>query len=207
MTEKPSLIYSNPILYQFVMRFLYGSHFEDRYRALASEIPAGSCVVDLCCGDCYFYTHYLKQKKIAYLGLDLSPKFIASAQARGIHARQFDALKDPIPAGDIVMMQASLYHFLPHAEPVIRRMLTSAGQKVIIAEPIQNMSASTNPLLAMVARLATRPGPKDQPYSGHRFDEKSLTELFNSFEALNRVFFIPGNREMVGIFIPNSSHG
>ncbi len=206
MTGKSSLIYSNPILYQLVMRFLYGSHFEDRYRALSEEIPGEASVIDLCCGDCYLYLHYLKQKKVNYLGLDLSPKLVAWAKARGIQACLFDVWKDPIPPADIIIMQASLYHFLPHADQVVGRMLASARQKVLISEPIQNLSSSPNPLLAAIGRLATHPGPKSQPYSGHRFDQQSLIELFSATQTLSRYFYIPGGREMVGVFHPTSSH-
>src|SRR5450759_3662099 len=204
MSEGHSPIYSNPVLYNLVMRVLYGSHFEDRYRALIDEIPDGTPVVDLCCGGCYIYSHYIKPKQVEYLGLDLSPRLIQSAQRRGIQARQFDVWNDPIPPADIVMMQASLYHFIPHTGPIIQRMLASAHQKVLISEPVQNLSSSDNPILAAIGRLGTRPGGETDLYKGQRFVEQTLMVVFASTGALERSFLIPGGREMIGVF-PNRS--
>jgi hypothetical protein len=200
MTEERSPIYTNPILYNLVMRILYGRHFEDRYQALANEIPDGAHIIDLCCGDCYIYTHYLRRKQVDYLGLDLAPRFIQSARSRGTLARQFDVWNDPIPIADIVMMQASLYQFIPHADQILGRMLASARQKVLIAEPVKNLSSSNNPLLAFIGRLGTRPGAKAEAYAGKRFVQQSLTGLFNATGMLEKMFFIPGEREMIGVF-------
>jgi trans-aconitate methyltransferase len=204
MTEHHSLIYSNRILYQLAIRFLYGNHYQDRYRALADIIPEQCSVVDLCCGDCYLYTHYLKSKKVSYLGLDLSPSFVAAAHKQGINARRFDVWVDPIPAADIIMMEGSLYQFIPHADQVIQRMLASAKQKVLVAEPINNLSTAAIPVLAAIGRLTPRPCSGANPFAGRRFVQQSMLDLFNSFEAFDHYFLIPGGREMVGIFIKHS---
>ena len=200
MAHSSSIIYSNERLYRVLMRALYGRHFEARYRVLADEIPAHSSVIDLCAGDCYLYRRYLRSKSVSYLGLDLSPALVTAAQKHGVEAREFDVWRDDIPPAEVVLMQASLYHFLPQAEKVVAKMLAAARNKVIIAEPIRNLSSSRLAWLAKLSRRLTKPAPEQSSYSGARFDENSLTAVFESFPAFQRSFLIPGKREMVGIF-------
>ena len=200
MSSSISIIYSNERLYRALMRVLYGRHFAARYRVLANEIPEKSSVVDVCAGDCYLYREYLRPKSVKYLGLDLSPAFVRAAQKHGVNARTFNVWQDEIPRADIVLMQASLYQFLPRAEEVVAKMLTAARHKVIIAEPVRNLSDSRLAWLAKLSRLFPNPAPEESSDSGERFGEQSLAEVFKSFPAFQRSFFIPGGREMVGIF-------
>lgn len=95
------------------MRMLYGRNFRARYEALAAEIPPHAQVIDLCAGDAYLYRHYLRKKGVNYLGLELSPQFVAAGQAQGVALQEFNVWKDKIPAAEVVIMQASLYQFLP----------------------------------------------------------------------------------------------
>ena len=182
------------------MRLLYGRHFEARYAAIAAEVSDGASVVDVCCGDCYLYLAYLRHKSVRYLGLDLSPQLVQWARRRQVEARQFNVWQDELAHGDVVIMQASLYQFLPQAKWVVNQLLSAARQKVIITEPIRNVSSSGNPWIATVGHRLTVPGGADAAYSGQRFDRKSLTELFESFETFERSWLIPGGREMVGVF-------
>jgi hypothetical protein len=201
MTPSVPIIYSNEWLYHALMRVLYGRYFEARYRALAAEIPERASIVDLCAGDCYLYRKYLRTKLVRYVGLDLSPAFVRAAQKNGVQARVFDVWQDEIPRADLVVMQASLYQFLPHAEEIVAKMLAAARKKVIIAEPVRNLSSSRLSWLAKFSRLLTTPQNNEGPCSTTaRFDEMSLSEVFKSFPAFQRSFFIPGRREMVGIF-------
>ncbi len=200
MSFAASLIYSNRSLYHLLMRGLYGSHFEARYAALAEIIPNGARVVDLCPGDAYLYRKYLKAKKVEYLGLDISSHMVRWAQAHGVDAREFDVWEDEIPQGDYVIMQASLYQFIPEQERVVDRMLDAAREKVIIAEPVHCLSDSANPVLAGLSRYLTTPLKDNGRYRGERFDEAALLALFEHFDAYERSFAIPGAQERVGLF-------
>lgn len=199
MSQQASFIYSNQKIYQLVMRLLYGRNFRARYEALAAEVPPGAQVVDLCAGDAYLYRHYLRKKGVTYSGLELSPQFVAAGKAQGVAMQEFNVWKDKIPAAEIVIMQASLYQFLPNAESVLQKMLAAARRKVIIAEPIRNLSEEDS-WLGKLSRALTKPRPQDEAYSGQRFNETSLRKLFNSFAAFEREFLIPGGREMIGVF-------
>ena len=50
-----SLIYRSATGYELLMRALYGRHYADRMRAVADEVPAGSSVLELCCGPATLY--------------------------------------------------------------------------------------------------------------------------------------------------------
>ena len=114
MAEQLSLIYRSPWIYHRVMRLLHGRNFRHRYELLAAEIPEASSVTELCAGDAWLYLHYLKQKHVRYLGLDVSPYFVKAARERGVDFKLHDLTKEPIPAADIVILQASLYQFYHH---------------------------------------------------------------------------------------------
>jgi SAM-dependent methyltransferase len=181
---------------------LYGRHYAARYIAIADLIPAGSSVLDLCCGPGILYSRYLKPKVAAYTGLDINPRFIARVSRNGGQGIVWDLrAKHPLPSADSVVIQASLYHFLPDATPVLHRMLRAARERVVIAEPVRNLATSRNPLLAAVARRQTDPGLGARP---RRFTETT----FDAFVAglgvrVAREFLVPGGREKVVVLDPH----
>lgn len=196
----PAIIYKNIFLYQLFMRILYGRHFEDRYKAMAAQIPPGSSVMDICAGDAYLYTKYLKGKGNEYLAIDNSPFFIRSSQKRKIVCRQLNVLDDPLPKADVVVMMASLYQFIPQERAIIQKLLGSARKKVIITEPISNLSSSQNPFIRRLAHLLSIPFQASQQYEGKRFERTTLEKLYRSFNELQEIIPIPGERELMGIF-------
>lgn len=193
-----SIIYKNAPLYELAMLVLYGRHYPARYRAIADLIPDKASVVDLCCGPALLFDRYLRHKNVQYTGLDVNAGFIERLVRSGARGQVWDLRKaEPLPQADYVMMQASLYHFLPDALPIVERMLRAARRQVIIAEPIRNLATSNSPLLAVLGRLFTNPGVGQQP---HRFTEESLDKLFSVYGArVDRSFLIAGGREKVYI--------
>lgn len=195
-----SLIYNHRTAYHVLMRLLYGRYFSARYVAIAAEVPIGSEVVDVCAGDGYLYLNYLRTRSVQYQALDISPHLVQWMQRHGIQARQFDVWQDELPAADIVIMQASLYQFLPDAAPVVEKMLRAARQRVVITEPIRNIASSENPVLRLAGKRLTRPEAGGGEYQAHRFDQTSLMALFRQFPAFERSRELPGGREMLGLF-------
>lgn len=196
--SRASLIYRNPHVYQLVMRGLYGRHYGARYAAVASEVPEDSEVVDVCAGDCHLYLHHLRTRRVRYVALDNAPDLVHWARGRGVDARSFDAASQPVPPADVVIMQGSLYQFLPDVDPIVERMLRAARRRVIIAEPVRNLTQTLPFGLGRLVAAATRPGGSGT-YRGHRFDEATLRGLFARFGCA-RVFATPGGRELVGVF-------
>jgi SAM-dependent methyltransferase len=183
------------------MRILYGRHYDSRYRTIAELINDESSVLDVCCGPARLFTKYLKDKRVQYTGLDINPGFIRSVHRYGASGQVWDLREDrPLPQADYVVMQASLYHFLPDAGPVVDRMLAAARLEVIIAEPVRNLASSENHLLRLAGRLLTNPGSGEQP---DRFTESSLAAFFKPYGPhVLRSMPIPGSREMVYVLRP-----
>jgi len=192
-----SLIYRNSRGYELVMRALYGRHYESRMRAIAEQVPEGSSVLELCCGPGTLYIRYLRERVAQYVGLDVNRRFIDGLMQAGVDARRIDLAADgrQLPEADVVIMQASLYHFLPNAEPIVERMIAAARDRIIVSEPIRNLASSELPVVGALGRRFANPG-----VGGHaeRFSEATLDLLMQRHGSrVLRAFLIPGGREKV----------
>ncbi|GAA5076222.1 class I SAM-dependent methyltransferase [Nocardia iowensis] len=196
---RTSLIYRNATVYELLIRALYGRHYTARYRAVEALVPAGASVVDLCCGPATLYTRYLRRKSVDYTGLDRNDGFVAKLTKAGGHGKVWDLHSDaPLPEADYLVMQASLYHFLPDPAPVLDRMLTAARKQVIIAEPVRNMATSDNRVLATIGQRFTNAGDGVQ---AHRFTEATLDDFVRRYESrVVRRSLIAGGREKLYVF-------
>ncbi len=194
-----SLIYRTSTGYELVMMALYGRHYAARYQAIAELIPDRAEVLELCCGPGILYKRYLRHKNVRYRGLDVNDKFIRNLLRHGIAAERWDLRSErPLPSAEYVVMQASLYHFLPDAAVMLARMLNAAHKAVVIAEPIRNFTSSKWPIVAYLSRKLTDPGGGA---AGKRFVEKTLDELVEQQRALlRREFLAPGGREKIYLF-------
>jgi SAM-dependent methyltransferase len=203
----PSLIYRNALIYEALMLALYGSAYNQRFQVLAELIPDGGFVLDVCCGPGTLFHRYLKQKGVHYTGLDINPGFIKRLSAAGATGVVWNLEeKRPLPRAGYVIMQASLYHFLPDALPIVDRMLAAAEKHVLIAEPIRNVADSKNPVLAFLARKFTNPGTGDQP---NRFNEARLDALLKPYQQNGQVLesrLIAGGREKLYILTPEAAN-
>ncbi|WP_330254036.1 methionine biosynthesis protein MetW [Nocardia sp. NBC_00565] len=195
-TVGTSFIYRNRTVYELTMRGLYGRHYGARYRAIAGIVPDGASVVDVCCGPATLYSGYLRAKSVTYTGVDLNARFIAQVVRAGGHGEVRDLhAHTPLPGGDYLIMQASLYHFLPEPAPIIDRMLAAARKQVIIAEPIRNLATSDNRVLAAIGQRFTNAGDGAQ---AHRFTEATLDELIRGYESrIVERSLIAGGREQL----------
>jgi len=195
-----SLIYRSARGYELLMRALYGRHYGARMAAVAEQVPAGASVLELCCGPGTLYERHLRGRSSSYIGLDVNPRFVTALRSRGVDARRLDLAgsAEPLPPADVVLMQASLYHFLPDAEAILERMVAAAGERVVVSEPVRNLASSELPLIGALGRRAADPG-----VGGHadRFTEQTLDALMEQF-YVRRAFLIPGGREKVYVLSP-----
>jgi SAM-dependent methyltransferase len=200
-----SLIYRSATGYELLMRALYGRYYSARMSTLAGEVPPGSSVLELCCGPATLYRRRLRGQVRDYVGIDVNPGFVAMLRRQGIDAREQDlaAPNGELPPADVVLMQASLYHFLPDAERIIDRMLAAARERVIVSEPVRNLASSGVPIVRSIGRRAADPGT-----GGHatRFDEQSLKTLMDRYgDRVVKSFAIPGGRERVFVLSGGAS--
>lgn len=191
-----SVIYKSSFVYELAMRVLYGLHYNARYTSIVDLIPENSTVLDLCCGPALLFHRYLRNKSVTYTGLDINEKFIERLIRAGAAGEVWDLRSDrELPPSDYVIMQASLYHFLPDASNIVDRMLNAARKSVIIAEPVRNLTTSSSGLLSFIGRVLTNPGSGEQ---ANRFNQKSLEAFFDRYQAyLRRSFPIAGGREVL----------
>lgn len=193
-----SLIYRSALGYELLMRALYGRHYRARLGAVAARVPAASTVLELCPGSGALYRHHLRGHVSRYTAIDVNPRFVARLRRLGAEALHRDLSRpEPLPRADVVIIQASLYHFLPDADELVERMLAAAGSTVIVAEPIRNLSSSPIGPLARLGQRATNPGQGGDAHQ-QRFDESSLDALMARFaDRAREAFTIPGGREKV----------
>lgn len=193
---KTGFIYWHPIIYHSLMHMLYGRNIRARYEAIASLLPDGICVVDVCSGDCYITT-FLTGKRIDYLGLDLNPRFIKYALKKGIKAELFDVRNSSIPQADYIIIHGSLYQFIPEHRLIIDRIFSSARKAVIISEPVRNVASCGSSVISFLADMATKVDGKSFL---HRFSKEELLNLFNEYNV-SKIKEIQGGRELIGLFI------
>ena len=179
------------------MRALYGRHYAARMSAVAEQVRVGSSVLELCCGPGTLYLRYLRARTSGYIGLDVNRGFVARLRRAGVDARSLDLadVKVSLPTAEVVIMQASLYHFLPNAAQIVDRMLDAAAQRVIISEPVRNLASSDHRWVGALGRRAADPG-----VGGHaaRFTEATLDELMSRWSGrVLASFHVPGGRERV----------
>lgn len=198
---RPSIIYRNRTSYELLMRALYGKHYTERFQAIARLIPDGAAAVDLCCGPATLYTRFLRGKSVDYLGLDFNEDFIIRLNDAGGRGETRDLHTDaPLPEADFVIMQSSLYHFLPEPGPIIDRMLTAARRQVIITEPVRNMATSDSWVMASLARHFSNAGNGPQ---ADRFTESRLDEFFSKYgPTVMHQALIAGGREKLYVLRP-----
>lgn len=178
------------------MVLLYGRHYLTRYRILADLIQPQTTVLDLCCGPAILYRRYLRNKAVNYTGLDINEGFIKRLKQSGSKGMVWDVRRDePLPQADYVVMQASLYHFLPDPSAVVDRMLSAARRQAIIAEPIRNISNEESLILRTLGSRLSNPGTGEPKM---RFTEQTLDKLFAGYSPhILKTLLVPGGREKV----------
>jgi SAM-dependent methyltransferase len=195
-----AFIYRSASVYEAAMSLLYGRWYDERFQSLAQVIREGSSVLDVCCGPGTLFHRYLKGKRVDYIGLDINEHFVDRVRAGGATGIIWNLKeKRPLPRAEYVLIQSSLYHFLPDASDLIERMIAAAERQVLIAEPIHNMAESRISLLSFLARKLTNPGTGDQP---SRFNEARLDALMEQYQLRGysvRGELIAGGREKLYI--------
>jgi SAM-dependent methyltransferase len=189
-----SLTYRSAVTYEAAIFLLYGHRYFSRYRAISDLIPRGSSTLDLCCGPGALYSLFLRRKNVDYTGLDINEKFINRVLRMGAQAHVWDLRNDmPLPSADYVVMQGSLFHFLPDVTRIVDRMLLAAKHQVIVSEPIRNFASSPRPWLAAIGRHLTDPGTGA---CGSRFNERNLDVAFSRYaQCVRQSLVISGGRE------------
>lgn len=177
------------------MRCLYGQNYLQRYKSIVEKIPSGTSVTDVCSGDSVLYQRFLKGKN-NYIGVDINP--LITVNSHGAKIVKMDIMNNPIPKAEYVVLQGSLYQFIPNHKFIVDKMLQSSKKKVIIAEPIINLANSNFKLLSSLSKYSVNPGNGAKP---NRFTKKSLQLFYIKYykSIIEEFYPIAGGREMLCI--------
>ncbi len=175
-----SPFYRHKALYELLIRLLYRSNYDNKYSSIAKLVPKGSSVTELCCGPAILYKKYLYNHVNSYYGVDVNKGFISELRKLGGNGEVADLrnLEYDIPKAEVLLIQSSLYHFIPDngAIDLLRRMVSASSGIVIISEPILNLTNGSSPFLSWLSKVLGDPGTG--PGHENRFDEQSLDLLF-----------------------------
>jgi hypothetical protein len=193
MPQSP--IYWHPAFYNKAMRLAYGSKFETRYKHLEKYIPENCELLELCMGDAFFYQHYLQKKNINYKCADINPVFVKAAKRKGLDAQLLDVYSDPIPKADYILMQASLYHFIPDEKQIINKLLDACSKSLIISENVENLSNESSKLKS---HLGTYLSKAKTGQSKIKFTRETLAKSFSAHKKHIEIWEeLPENKEVI----------
>lgn len=175
-----SLIYRNIWIYRLIMNLLYLGRYHQRFRDIINIIgPEDKHVVELCFGDIYIAA-YCKESARHWVGYDINDAFVNHAIKHGYNAVSTDILSlESLPAADVLIFAGSLYHFNEKMDK-IWQLMTSCSPKIILSEPIKNITSIKNFMGKIGARASTvRNGAE-----AFRFNRGSLIELLDNYKQI-----------------------
>lgn len=176
--KKLSLIYRNIWIYRLIMNVLYLGRYQRRFKDILNQIgPKDNNIVELCFGDIYIAAYCQKSAR-HWVGYDINDAFVNHALQQGYNAVCADILSlENLPRADVLIFAGSLYHFNENMHK-IWQLMTSCATKIILSEPIKNITSIKNFMGTIGARASTvRNGAE-----AFRFDRDSLTEMLDYFQ-------------------------
>lgn len=189
-----SITYWHPLIYSFLMRLSYKNHYRNRYEVLWNLLEPGSSLIDVCCGDGKLHD-FIKDKNIDYLGLDFNPTFVRVAAKKGINSRMFNIYTDELPQADTILLQASLYQFIPKHHFVLDKCLKAARKQLIVCEAVKNHACSKSKIIRAIAQKLNNPGdgPKQDRFDIHTFQQALQPfrkHIVREFLAPNQIEYV-----------------
>jgi hypothetical protein len=191
MKTKTSLVYKNIFFYRFLMNALYLGNYKNRFLKIIEVIEQESpnSIVELCFGDT-FIAAYCHKKNIAWRGIDINAGFVERAQEKGYDAVCDDILLlDSFRKNELCIISGSLYHFNPSQRLTLFQKMFSSSKKILISEPIRNLSDQKG----FIGSLARRSANAGKGHESFRYNEQSLKAVLNELSrVLNFTFNIVG---------------
>jgi hypothetical protein len=171
-----SIIYQNIRMYRTVMQILYRGKYRQRFSDITTLLDTtDTTIIELCFGDIYI-AEYCRKTAKQWSGFDMNRSFVSHAKRKGFSAFTTDLSKlAPLPSADVGIIAGSLYHFHPIINPFLSLLLASAG-KVIISEPILNLTCRKGLFGAIAARLSDA-GKGKEPF---RYTRSTMVEMLDN---------------------------
>ena len=174
-----SVTYWHPVIYKILMKVLFKRNYKMRYLEIANLIENNSSVIDICCGDAQLYS-FLKNKKIKYTGIDFNNVFLDYLRNKKINVIHLDINKEDIPIkADYVVIQSSLYQFMPNHLHIIKKLLEISKKYLIIQETVKSYTSSSNFFFSLIGKILNNPG---DGYKTKRLDKQLLLKELESMK-------------------------
>ena len=172
MKTGTSLVYKNIYVYRLLMNLLYLGSYRKRFLKIIEVIEQESpkSILELCFGDTYIAA-YCGKKNIVWQGIDINKSFVKRAVMKGFESVCKDILEvGSFAKNDLCIIGGSLYHFNPDQRIDLFQKMFSSAEKIIISEPIRNLSDQKG-LLGFIARRSANAGKGQEHF---RYNEQSL---------------------------------
>ena len=155
------------------MKLLFRESYNSRYLEITNLIENNSSVIDVCCGDAKLY-EFLKKKNVKYTGIDFSNTFYNYLKKKKIDIINLNIKTEKIPIkADYVVIQSSLYQFIPNHVEIVKKLLEVSKKYLIIQETVESFTTSSNKLLSLLGKILNNPG---DGYKTKRLNRKMLLE-------------------------------
>jgi hypothetical protein len=193
-----SLIYRNIWIYRLVMNLLYLGRYRRRFKDITNLLEQkDNNIVELCFGD-IIIAEYCKESARHWVGYDINDVFVNYALKHGHNAVSTDILSlESLPDADVLIFAGSLYHFNENMHK-IWQLMTSCASKIILSEPVKNITSIKN----FVGKIGARASTVRNGAEAFRFDRRSLIEMLDRFkETYNFTYEIVSEKKDILIII------
>ena len=202
MKKTVSWIYKRIWIYRLIMSFLYLGRYRQRFQDIINVMaPEDRQIIELCFGDIYI-AEFCKKSLRRWTGYDINDVFVNYALERGHNAVSADILSlKKLPQADVLIFAGSLYHFNENLHH-IWQLMTSCATKIILSEPIKNITSIKN----FIGKIGARASAVRNGAEAFRFERDSLIEMLDYFqETYNFTYEIVSEKKDILIII-NERH-
>jgi hypothetical protein len=172
MALETSLVYKNIYFYRFLMNLIYAGSYKKRFAKIIEVIDriAPKSILELCFGDIVI-ADYCKKREIFWEGIDINENFVKYAKQKGynVHCQDVSGTNSFVKT-DLCLISGSLYHFNPQQRIILFSKILSSATKVLISEPVINLSERKG-FIGFIARRSANAGKGRESF---RFNELSL---------------------------------
>jgi hypothetical protein len=180
------------------MNLLYLGRYRRRFKDITNLLEQkDNNIVELCFGD-IIVAEYCKESARHWVGYDINGVFVNYALKHGHNAVSTDILSlESLPDADVLIFAGSLYHFNENMHK-IWQLMTSCASKIILSEPVKNITSIKN----FVGKIGARASTVRNGAEAFRFDRRSLIEMLDRFkETYNFTYEIVSEKKDILIII------
>jgi hypothetical protein len=180
------------------MNLLYLGRYRRRFKDITNLLEQkDNNIVELCFGD-IIVAEYCKESARHWVGYDINDVFVNYALKHGHNAVSTDILSlESLPDADVLIFAGSLYHFNENMHK-IWQLMTSCASKIILSEPVKNITSIKN----FVGKIGARASTVRNGAEAFRFDRRSLIEMLDRFkETYNFTYEIVSEKKDILIII------